>query len=75
MNKIIFLFFLTIFLTFPQIANANLFEKPAKIEEFITLLPEMKSVSCKFEQTKYLNNVEKPIISSGNFKMPGGFPK
>ena len=68
MNKIIFLFFLTIFLTFPQIANANLFEKPAKIEEFITLLPEMKSVSCKFEQTKYLNNVEKPIISSGNFK-------
>ena len=32
------------------------------------LLPEMKSVSCKFEQTKYLNNVEKPIISSGNFK-------
>ena len=68
MNKIVLLFFLIIFLFSPQVANANLFDKPAKIEDFIMLLPEMKSVSCKFEQTKYLNNVEKPIISSGNFK-------
>ena len=68
MNKSILLFFLIIFIAFPQLASANLFENPAKIEEFINLLPDMKTISCKFEQTKYLSNIEKPIISSGNFK-------
>lgn len=68
MNKIIFLFFLIIFTAFHQIANANLFESPAKIEDFINLLPEMKTISCKFEQTKYLTNIDKPVVSSGTFK-------
>lgn len=68
MVKYICLFIFAIFLCFPQLAKANLFETPANIEDFINLLPEMKSVSCQFEQKKYLTNIEKPIVSSGNFK-------
>lgn len=68
MNKYICTFLLMISFCFPQIAKANLFENPANIEDFIEMLPEMKTVSCKFEQKKYLSNIEKPIISSGNFK-------
>lgn len=68
MNKYILTIILIAFLCFPQIVKADLFKNPVNIEDFIDLLPEMKTVSCKFEQKKYLNNIEKPIISSGNFK-------
>ena len=64
----IFLISLFFLMMFTQIANADLFEKSVKIEDFVNLLPEMKTISCKFKQTKYLSNIAKPIISSGNFK-------
>lgn len=68
MNKIIKIFFLLLLLIIPKIAKAELYKNPVNIEDFINSLPEMKSVSCKFEQTKYLPNIEKAIVSNGNFK-------
>ena len=51
-----------------NMANANVYEHPATISSFINEIPAMDSISCKFKQEKRLINVEKPLLSSGNFR-------
>lgn len=68
MYKVLKFFMLFLLIIVPQISWANLYDRPAKIEDFIEILPEAKTVFCKFEQTKYLKNIERPIVSGGNFR-------
>ena len=63
MKKILlFLILLTSF------SYANLFDSPIKLKDISNKLPELKSIKCKFKQEKYLKNIQKPIISSGDFE-------
>lgn len=47
---------------------ANVFDNKVYLESIINQLPEVKSIKCKFSQEKILPNIEKPLISSGDFE-------
>lgn len=47
---------------------ANVYNYPAKLSAIVKQLPKLESINCKFKQEKHLQNISKPIISSGNFK-------
>ena len=60
------LFILTIFLS--SISFGNLFENSASLQDISKNIPKMKSIKCKFKQEKHLQNIQKPLVSSGDFE-------
>ncbi|MBQ9245129.1 hypothetical protein IJ182_02550 [bacterium] len=48
-------------------AFASVFEHPAKISDISDKIPKFESINCSFKQEKKLKNIEKPLISEGNF--------
>lgn len=66
MKKIISSFF--IFLAIQCFAFSNVYDSPQNLDIILVKLPELKSIKCKFKQEKYLKNISKPIISSGDFE-------
>lgn len=65
MKKIISVIFL-LFLTGPVFADV--YDSPANLESISKYIPKMGSIKCKFKQEKYLKNIEKPLVSSGDFE-------
>ena len=63
-NKI----FLLLFLFILPVAFGGEVERKITAKELASELPEINSVECKFKQEKQLKNLQKPIVSSGNFK-------
>lgn len=49
-------------------AYAEVYDNPVKLEEISSKIPDMKSLKCKFKQEKYINNIQKPLISTGDFE-------
>ena len=49
-------------------ALANVYEHPANLESISTKIPKIGSIKCKFRQEKYLQNISKPLVSSGDFE-------
>lgn len=66
MRKFSILFLLILFLANPVFANV--YDYPANIKNIAGQIPKMKSIKCKFKQEKYLQNISKPIVSSGDFE-------
>lgn len=41
-------------------------------EELMKQLPKLESIDCKFKQEKLIKNIQKPLLSNGNFKFVKG---
>ncbi len=65
MYKIIFLI-LILFLFSPKVL-ADVFDKPSNVSSVVKSLPEIKNVSCKFTQEKFIANSAMTLKSGGNF--------
>ena len=65
MNKIISVISL-LFVTSPVFANV--YDSPTNLESISKHVPKMGSIKCKFKQEKYLKNIEKPLVSFGDFE-------
>lgn len=49
-------------------AFADVYNFPSALEKISSNIPKMGSIKCKFRQEKYMQNVAKPLVSSGNFE-------
>lgn len=47
---------------------ANVYDYPLSLEYISERLPKLESIRCTFKQEKYLNNIQKPIVSGGDFE-------
>ena len=57
-----------IFLLLSAPAFADVFSSPADLSDISKQIPKMGSVKCKFRQEKYMQNISKPLISTGDFE-------
>ena len=64
----IFIVFLFVCLT----SYADVYEGKTNLEVILNQLPQTESIKCKFRQVKTLKNIEKPVISSGDFEFKKG---
>lgn len=48
-------------------AFADVYDYPQNLEYISAALPKLSSIKCAFKQEKYLNNIQKPIVSGGDF--------
>lgn len=55
-----------ILFTFP--CFADVYNSPSNLENILNRMPKIESTKCKFRQAKYMQNIEKPLISSGDFE-------
>lgn len=66
MKKISILFFI-IFL-FCSFCSAEVFDNKKDLSYITKQIPEFGSIKCKFKQEKHLKNVQRPLISGGDFE-------
>ena len=52
--------------------TANVYEHKTDFETIAKKIPTMESIHCKFKQEKTMQNIQNPIISSGNFEFKKG---
>ena len=48
--------------------QANVYEHKATLETISKKIPQMENIKCKFKQEKTLQNIQKPVLSSGDFE-------
>lgn len=65
-NFSLFVFLLLIF-SF-QSVSADVYDKPESAENIAKQIPYMESIKCKFRQEKQIKNLQKPLVSSGDFE-------
>ena len=65
MRKIIIM---VLIIVMPCFAFGNLYDNPQSLEFISKQLPKLESIKCNFKQEKYLKNVQKPLISGGEFE-------
>ena len=53
---------------FCNFCYADVFSNPENIETITNQIPELNSIKCKFKQEKHLQNIQKPLISGGEFE-------
>lgn len=59
------------FLSFFLVCNlcfAEVYNHPESFANIAKQLPELGSIKCKFKQEKHLQNIQKPLISGGDFE-------
>ena len=66
----IFLILLLALFVFP--INAEVYEHKTTLKNVLLKIPELESIKCKFRQEKTLKNIQKPLISNGNFEFKKG---
>lgn len=47
---------------------ADVYSSPANLSDISRQIPKMDSIKCKFRQEKYLQNISKPLVSTGDFE-------
>ncbi len=47
-------------------------EQKISSEELMKELPKIENIECKFKQEKLIKNIQKPLLSNGNFKFIKG---
>lgn len=52
--------------------QANVFEHSTNLDTVVSKIPKMDSIKCKFKQEKNIVNIQKPIVSSGDFEFRKG---
>ena len=67
-NKIVFLFAFLFFSFLPL----NAYSEKIFSEQLADKLPKIENRECKFRQEKVLKNLQKPLVSNGNFKLVKG---
>lgn len=55
-------------LLFSTVAFADVYNHPSKLSNILDKIPKMNSIKCKFRQEKFMQNISKPLISSGDFE-------
>lgn len=65
-NKLIYLF-ICLFMTILT-CRASLYENKTTAKDLTGVLPEFNNIECKFKQEKILKNIDKPLVSGGNFR-------
>ena len=65
--KKISLFVFAIFL-FCNCCIADVFDSKKSLYDIDSQIPQLNSIKCKFKQEKHLANVQKPLISGGDFE-------
>lgn len=65
-NKIILLLIAFLFISI-NIADASVYSYKISAGDLDKVLPNLNDINCKFKQEKVLKNIERPLISSGNF--------
>ena len=66
MRKFSLFIFILLFLIHP--VSAKIYDSPSNLASISKQIPKMGSVKCKFRQEKYMQNISKPLVSSGNFE-------
>ena len=66
MRKFSLFIFILLFLIHPVFAK--IYDSPSNLASISKQIPKMGSVKCKFRQEKYMQNISKPLVSSGNFE-------
>ena len=46
----------------------DVFNNPSPLNDISKQIPELNSIKCKFKQEKHLQNIQKPLISGGDFE-------
>lgn len=49
-------------------AAADVYNSPSTLENISKQIPKVGSIKCGFKQEKFLKNIEKPIVSKGDFE-------
>ncbi len=66
MKKYSIIIFLLLILSCPVLADV--YNSPSNLEIISKQIPKIGSIKCKFRQEKFLQNISKPLISSGDFE-------
>lgn len=66
MKRISIIIFSLLF--FSHSVLADVYNSPSCLENISKQIPKMGSIKCKFRQEKYLKNIEKPLVSTGDFE-------
>ncbi len=66
MKKYSIIIFLLLILSCPVLADV--YNSPSNLESISKQIPKIGSIKCKFRQEKFLQNISKPLISSGDFE-------
>lgn len=64
---LIFMFFLFYSGIF-SFALAAVYNNSVSLSNISSQIPELKDIRCKFKQEKFLQNISKPLVSSGDFE-------
>ena len=67
LKKLIAVFFIYFIMCF-TVSFANVWGNNTSLENIIKTLPDINDIKCKFKQEKIIPNIDKPILSSGNFE-------
>ena len=66
MKKISLSILISIFISIQAIADV--YEHPISLKTLSTEIPKMGGIKCKFRQEKHIQNIDKPLVSSGDFE-------
>ena len=66
-TRVILAFIFLIFLSITLSSQATVYENKISATELSKILPTLDNINCKFKQEKVLKNIEKPLLSEGNF--------
>ena len=58
----------SIFLIFCSPVFSDVYDNHTTLEQITHKIPQMKSIQCKFKQEKHLKNIQKPLVSNGDFE-------
>lgn len=67
-----FLGLIFIFFILSLSVHAEVFEHKSDLQTISKNLPQIESIQCKFIQEKTLKNIQKPVISGGDFEFKKG---
>ena len=66
MKKISLILFLLLIIS--GSVYADVYDFPTKLKNVENQIPKMGSIRCRFRQEKHLQNIAKPLVSSGDFE-------
>lgn len=51
---------------------ADVYNSPSTLENISKQIPKMGNIKCSFKQEKFLKNIERPVVSKGDFEFIEG---
>ena len=66
--RLLFLIIFSVFFWSFSSVLAGVYDNPAPLSEISAQIPELNDIKCKFKQEKTVQNISKPLVSSGDFE-------